>query len=149
VMIDAELGRKYHGSNDREGAGTTWCQNWPRTRLNFWWKPKKIKILWSITLFSFSGILPCAILIPGLHFIPESPRWLVCIILFYTDSIFVPTLLPIFWSHLFLYFYFVILNLGWNGIYGKVWIFITIFTRTQCWYSYRITRNKGTIFYFA
>jgi hypothetical protein len=25
------------------------------------------------------GILPCTALIPGLFFIPESPRWLVCI----------------------------------------------------------------------
>jgi hypothetical protein len=33
VVIDAELGREDHGSIprncDREGAETTWCQNWP------------------------------------------------------------------------------------------------------------------------
>jgi hypothetical protein len=32
VVIGAELGREDHGSIprncDREGAGTTWCQNW-------------------------------------------------------------------------------------------------------------------------
>lgn len=33
-------------------------------------------------LFSFIGALPCLALIPGLFFIPESPRWLVSFIIY-------------------------------------------------------------------
>lgn len=44
------------------------------------WKLSYIKKIlgndWTLWL-SIAGILPCTILIPGLFFIPESPRWLV------------------------------------------------------------------------
>jgi hypothetical protein len=47
VVIDAELGREDHGSIprncDREGAGTTWCQNWPPNQIQLVVKTKKKK----------------------------------------------------------------------------------------------------------
>ena len=36
-----------------------------------------------LLLLHVLGILPCSILIPGLFFVPESPRWLVSIPWYY------------------------------------------------------------------
>jgi hypothetical protein len=47
VVIGAEIGRDDHGSIprncDREGAGTTWCQNWPPNQIKLVVKAKKKK----------------------------------------------------------------------------------------------------------
>jgi hypothetical protein len=48
VVIDAELGREYHGSIpgncDWEGTETTWCQNRPPDQIKLVVKTKKIKL---------------------------------------------------------------------------------------------------------
>ena len=51
--------------------------------------------------FCFTGILPCTILIPGLFFVPESPRWLVSF-MWYIFSIGRVNLLKQFLSDYFL-----------------------------------------------
>jgi hypothetical protein len=56
VVINVELGREGHSSIprncDREGAETTWCQNWPPNQIKLMMKVKK-----KITLLHFTLVI--------------------------------------------------------------------------------------------